>query len=80
LPSEREFVEAYGLTRERASALKSDALVMHAGPMNRGVELDWDVAESGASVIEEQVSAGVAVRMSLLYSLLSSASMSEVPA
>jgi aspartate carbamoyltransferase catalytic subunit len=80
LPSEREFVEAYGLTRERATRLKPGTLVMHAGPMNRGIELDWDVAESGAAVIEEQVSAGVAVRMSLLYTLLGSASVVEVPA
>lgn len=78
LPSEREFVEGYGLTAERARVLREGALVMHAGPMNRGIELDWDVAESRASVIEEQVSAGVAVRMALLYTLLGSAPAAEV--
>lgn len=78
LPSEREFVEGYGLTAERARVLREGALVMHAGPMNRGIELDWDVAESRASVIEEQVSAGVAVRMALLYTLLGSAPVAEV--
>lgn len=78
LPSEREFVEGYGLTAERARVLREGALVMHAGPMNRGIELDWDVAESRASVIEEQVSAGVAVRMALLYTLLGPAPVAEV--
>lgn len=78
LPTEREFVEGYGLTAERAQRLREGALVMHAGPMNRGIELDWDVAQSPAAVIEDQVSAGVAVRMALLYTLLGTAPMAEV--
>jgi aspartate carbamoyltransferase catalytic subunit len=70
LPSEREFWEGYALTSQRLSRLRPEAVVMHAGPMNRGVEIDWDAAESEVSLIESQVSAGVAVRMALLYMLM----------
>lgn len=70
LPSEREFWEGYALTRERLARLRPGAVVMHAGPMNRGVEIDWDAAESEKALIESQVSAGVAVRMALIYLLL----------
>jgi aspartate carbamoyltransferase catalytic subunit len=72
LPSTREFWSGYGLTRERLARLKAGAVVMHAGPMNRGVEIDWEAAEAENALIEQQVSAGVAVRMSLLYTLLGS--------
>ena len=71
LPSEREFWDGYALTKERLARLRPTAVVMHAGPMNRGVEIDWDAAESEAALIESQVSAGVAVRMALIYLLLS---------
>jgi aspartate carbamoyltransferase catalytic subunit len=70
LPSEREFSVGYALTKERLGRLSPEAVVMHAGPMNRGVEIDWDAAESEAALIESQVSAGVAVRMALIYMLL----------
>jgi aspartate carbamoyltransferase catalytic subunit len=71
-PSLREYTTRYGLTAERATRLKPDTLVMHPGPMNRGVEIATEVAESPASVITEQVANGVAVRMAVLYRLLGS--------
>ncbi len=71
-PSLREYTTRYGLTRERAARLKPDTLIMHPGPMNRGVEIAADVAEGPASVITEQVANGVAVRMAVLYRLLGS--------
>jgi aspartate carbamoyltransferase catalytic subunit len=72
LPSLREYTMRYGLTRERAARLKPDTLIMHPGPMNRGVEIAAEVAEGPASVITEQVANGVAVRMAVLYRLLGS--------
>ncbi|MFM7718505.1 MAG: aspartate carbamoyltransferase catalytic subunit [Actinomycetota bacterium] len=69
-PSVREYSRLFGLTRERAARLRDTALVMHPGPMNRGVEIDSDVADLPSAVIEEQVTNGIAVRMSLLYLLL----------
>lgn len=69
LPSLREYADRFGLTRERLRAAKPDALVMHPGPMNEGVEIAPDVATMDRSVILEQVSNGVAVRMALLYLL-----------
>ncbi len=71
-PSLREYTTRYGLTVERAGHLKPDTLVMHPGPMNRGVEIAAEVAEGPASVITEQVANGVAVRMAVLYRLLGS--------
>jgi aspartate carbamoyltransferase catalytic subunit len=71
-PSLREYTARYGLTVERAARLRKDALVMHPGPMNRGVEIAAEVAEGPASVITEQVTNGVAVRMAVLYTLLGS--------
>ncbi|MEX2101939.1 MAG: hypothetical protein WEA54_05305, partial [Actinomycetota bacterium] len=59
-----------GLTRERVDALPEGCVIMHPGPMNRGVEIDSDVADLPQAVIEEQVTNGIAVRMSLLYLLL----------
>jgi aspartate carbamoyltransferase catalytic subunit len=69
-PSLREYTARYGLTVERAARLRKDTLVMHPGPMNRGVEIAAEVAEGPASLITEQVTNGVAVRMACLYSLL----------
>ena len=71
IPSLREYTATFGLTRDRARLLGDDAIVMHAGPMNRGVELAPEVAESDVSVITRQVANGVAVRMAVLYLLLS---------
>jgi aspartate carbamoyltransferase catalytic subunit len=72
LPSLREYTASYGLTRRRADLLPDDALVMHPGPMNRGVEISADVASLPSSVITTQVANGVAVRMAVLYLLLGS--------
>jgi aspartate carbamoyltransferase catalytic subunit len=69
LPSLREYAARYGLTRERLAGARPDALVMHPGPMNEGVEIAADVAAGAQSLIEEQVRNGVAVRMALLYLL-----------
>jgi aspartate carbamoyltransferase catalytic subunit len=69
-PSVREYSRLFGLTSERVRMLPEGALVMHPGPMNRGVEIDSDVADLPRSVIEEQVTNGIAIRMSLLYLLL----------
>ena len=66
IPSTREFHLRYGLTPERLALAKPDALVMHPGPMNRGVEIDFGVADSLQSAITEQVEMGVAVRMACL--------------
>jgi aspartate carbamoyltransferase catalytic subunit len=72
LPSLREYTATYGLTRERARLLGPDTLVMHPGPVNRGVELAAEVADLPNAVIVRQVSNGVAVRMAVLYLLLGS--------
>jgi len=69
-PSLQEYAERYCLTVERLRRAKSGVLVMHPGPMNRGVEIAPEVADGLASVILEQVTNGVAVRMALLYLLL----------
>ncbi len=69
-PSIREYARLYGLNRERVGLLPEDAMIMHPGPMNRGVEIASDVADLPRSVIEEQVTNGIAVRMSLLYLML----------
>src|SRR5690606_21776321 len=67
LPSVREFFHLYGLDTEKLAAAKPDALIMHPGPMNRGVEIDSAVADDiHRSVIQEQVEMGVAVRMACL--------------
>lgn len=66
-PSVREYHARYGITPERLKACQPDVIVMHPGPMNRGVEISPDVADAGYSVVEEQVTNGVAVRMALLY-------------
>jgi aspartate carbamoyltransferase catalytic subunit len=69
LPSLREYAARYGLTRERLALARPGALVMHPGPMNEGVEIAADVAAGAQSVITDQVTNGVAVRMALLYLL-----------
>lgn len=68
-PTIREYARLYGVTRERLQLAKPGALVMHPGPMNRGVEIAPDVADGVESLINEQVTNGVAVRMALLYLL-----------
>jgi aspartate carbamoyltransferase catalytic subunit len=70
-PSAREYSRRYGLDVHRMAQLPDEAIVMHPGPMNRGMEITADVADSTRSVIVEQVSNGVAIRMAVLYLLLS---------
>jgi aspartate carbamoyltransferase catalytic subunit len=70
-PSAREYSRRYGLDERRFARLPDHAIVMHPGPMNRGMEISAQVADSARSVIVEQVSNGVAVRMAVLYLLLS---------
>jgi aspartate carbamoyltransferase catalytic subunit len=69
-PSIREYFRYYGLNRARLKKASPGAIVMHPGPMNRGVEIDSEIADSDRSVILEQVANGVAVRMAVLYLLL----------
>jgi len=72
-PSNREYAKLYGVSAARLEKLPAHAVVMHPGPMNRGVEISADVADSGRSVILDQVEAGVAVRMAVMYLLLGGA-------
>ena len=76
-PSDREYYEQFGLTPERRKLAKRDAIVMHPGPMNRGVEIDSAVADGPDSVILEQVENGVAVRMAVLYLLIGASGEDE---
>ena len=69
-PTAREYSAGYGLTAERLAALRPTAAIMHPGPMNRGVEISSEAADAASSRVLDQVSAGVAVRMSVLYHLL----------
>ncbi|GLX06869.1 aspartate carbamoyltransferase catalytic subunit [Microbispora sp. NEAU-D428] len=69
-PSAREYSRRYGLDRDRFARLHDDAIVMHPGPMNRGMEISAEVADSPRSTIVEQVANGVTVRMAVLYLLL----------
>lgn len=66
-PGLGEYISLFGLTKARAARLKPDCLIMHPGPINRGVEIDSDVADGSQSVILEQVTNGLAVRMAVLY-------------
>jgi aspartate carbamoyltransferase catalytic subunit len=69
-PNAREYSRYFGLNGERMASMKSGAIVMHPGPMNRGLEITAEVADSARSVITEQVTNGVSVRMAILYVLL----------
>lgn len=69
IPSVREYFRYYGLDRDKLDSAKPDALVMHPGPMNRGVEIDPEIADGPQSLIREQVEMGVAVRMAVLEAL-----------
>ena len=68
-PTIREYSMMFGVTSERLARAKKDVLVMHPGPMNRGVEISSGAADGANSVIDEQVTNGVAVRMAVLYLL-----------
>lgn len=69
-PTAREYTIGYGLTRDRVAILKPGTAICHPGPMNRGLEISADAADAADSLVLDQVSAGVAVRMSVLYHLL----------
>jgi len=72
LPSEHEYFHCYGLTDEKLKSAKSDVIVMHPGPINRGIEIDSKVADGSKSVILQQVSHGIAVRMAVMAMTMSS--------
>ena len=71
-PSIAEYVTRFGLTRARADRLAGDAVVLHPGPMNRGVEIDPQVADGDRALVTDQVANGIAVRMAVLFRLLTS--------
>jgi aspartate carbamoyltransferase catalytic subunit len=74
-PNSREYSRYFGLNSDRMNSMKSVSLVMHPGPMNRGLEISAEVADSARSVITEQVTNGVSVRMAILYLLLTGSSL-----
>ncbi len=78
IPSTREYSRTFGLNPRVLARAKPDAIVMHPGPMNRGVEIDPDIADGSRSVILDQVEAGVAVRMAVLYLLAAEAGQSPL--
>ena len=78
-PTPREYTIGYGLTSQRLEMLKVGAAICHPGPMNRGLEISAEAADAANSLILEQVAAGVAVRMSVLYSLLGGADDTPPP-
>ena len=77
LPSEHEYFQTFGLTEEKLRFAKPDAIVMHPGPINRGVEIDSNVADGPQSVILEQVTNGIAVRMAVMSMVLGRPSVEE---
>ena len=76
-PSSREYFQRFGLTEPRVRRAKKDVIILHPGPMNRGVEIATEVADGPYSVILDQVTNGVAIRMAVLYLLLGGASEAE---
>ncbi|MBO0807673.1 MAG: aspartate carbamoyltransferase, partial [Actinobacteria bacterium] len=76
-PSVREYSRRYGLDSARLGLLPEHSIVMHPGPMNRGVEIAADVADSARSTVTEQVANGVSVRMAVLYLLLGGAEAAQ---
>ena len=71
-PSHREYATLYGLSKDRANRMKDSALIMHPGPMLRGMEINFDVADRDNTVVLGQVSNGVYTRMAVLFTLLAS--------
>ncbi|NOU39765.1 MAG: aspartate carbamoyltransferase catalytic subunit [Methylotenera sp.] len=80
LPSSQEYFKTYGLTQEKLALAKPDAIVMHPGPMNRGVEIDSSVADGKQSVILPQVTYGIAIRMAVMAILAGGQSANPMPA
>ena len=77
LPSEHEYFKLFGLTEERLAKADSEAIVMHPGPINRGVEMDSQVADGSKSVILQQVSYGIAVRMAVISMVIGSQNLQQ---
>ena len=77
LPSEKEYFSMYGLTENRLKLAKPDAIVMHPGPVNRGVEIDSSVADGPQSVIMQQVTNGIAVRMAVMSMVMGTRAMEQ---
>jgi aspartate carbamoyltransferase catalytic subunit len=78
-PSTREYARYWGLDVRRLAMMKPEALILHPGPMNRGVEISGPVADSGRTVVTEQVTNGIAVRMACLYLLLTAGAVAADP-
>ena len=78
IPSQQEYFNLYGLTREKLALAKPDAIVMHPGPMNRGLEIESSVADGPQSVILPQVTNGIAVRMAIMARILGGQATQEV--
>ena len=76
-PSEREYARIWGLNGDRLSRLRSDVLILHPGPMNRGLEIDAKAADSKNSLVLKQVANGVNIRMAVLYKLLAGGNINE---
>ena len=70
IPSMREYAILYGMNRTRMDTLSNEAIVLHPGPMNRGIEISADVADDPRCVVLDQVSAGVAIRMAIMYLMM----------
>lgn len=70
MSTEREYARHFGLNRDRLALAKPDVVIMHPGPINRGVEISPDIADGSGSIILDQVTNGVAVRMAMLYLVL----------
>ncbi|HHJ39585.1 MAG: aspartate carbamoyltransferase catalytic subunit [Methylothermaceae bacteria B42] len=79
LPSEHEYFQCFGLTEARLAHARPDAIVMHPGPINRGVEMDSHVADGARSVILEQVSHGIAIRMAVMALTMGAVQQGETP-
>ena len=77
LPSEDEYFKRFGLTNKRLKHAKNDVIVMHPGPINRGVEIDSDVADGKHSVILQQVSHGIAIRMAIMAMTMGQVNINE---
>ncbi|MEC7115629.1 MAG: aspartate carbamoyltransferase catalytic subunit [Actinomycetota bacterium] len=78
VPSLREYAKEYGLSNSRAQSMKPESLIMHPGPMNRGVEVSSNVKEHPNSVVNDQVANGVIIRMSALYYLLGAGNVTKL--
>jgi aspartate carbamoyltransferase catalytic subunit len=77
-PSTREYSQLFGLNLKKLERIKKEIVVLHPGPINRGVEITSDVADSKNSIILDQVENGVAIRMAIIYLLVAKLNISQV--